>query len=82
MSKFETVFNLCGSATAAFFCAAFGGWDVWLRALLTVIVIDYLTGVVGAVVQGDLDSRVGYKGICKKMMMLCVMLPSTRPFAA
>ena len=73
MSKFETVFNLCGSAAAAFFCAAFGGWDVWLRALLTVIVIDYLTGVVGAVVQGDLDSRVGYKGICKKMMMLCVV---------
>ena len=73
MSKFETVFNLCGSAAAAFFCAAFGGWDVWLRALLTVIVIDYLTGVVGAVVQGNLDSRVGYKGICKKMMMLCVV---------
>lgn len=73
MSKFETVFNLGGSAAAAFFCAAFGGWDAWLRALLTVIVIDYLTGVVGAVVQGDLDSRVGYKGICKKMMMLCVV---------
>ena len=73
MSKFETVFSLCGSAAAAFFCAACGGWDVWLRALLTVIVIDYLTGVVGAVVQGDLDSRVGYKGICKKMMMLCVV---------
>ena len=59
MSKFETVFNLCGSAAAAFFCAAFGGWDAWMRALLTVILIDYLTGVVGAVVQGDLDSRVG-----------------------
>ena len=73
MSKFETVFNRCVWAAAAFFSAAFGGWDVWLRALLTVIVIDYLTGVVGAVVQGDLDSRVGYKGICKKMMMLCVV---------
>lgn len=78
MSKFETVFNLCGSAAAAFFCAAFGGWDVWLRALLTVIVIDYLTGVVGAVVQGNLDSRVGYKGICKKIMILCVVAVAVR----
>ena len=78
MSKFETVFNLCGSAAASFFCAAFGGWDVWLRALLTVIVIDYLTGVVGAVVQGDLDSRVGYKGICKKIMILCVVAVAVR----
>lgn len=78
MSKFETVFNLCGSAAAAFFCAAFGGWDVWLRALLTVIVIDYITGVVGAVVQGNLDSRVGYKGICKKIMILCVVAVAVR----
>ena len=73
MSKFEVGFSLCGSAVTAFCCAAFGGVDAWLRALLTVIVIDYITGVVGAVVQEDLDSRVGYKGICKKMMMLCVV---------
>lgn len=73
MSKFEVGFSLCGSAVTAFCCAAFGGVDAWLRALLTVIVIDYITGVVGAVVQGNLDSRVGYKGICKKMMMLCVV---------
>lgn len=78
MSKFEVGFSLCGSAVTAFCCAAFGGVDAWLRALLTVIVIDYITGVVGAVVQGNLDSRVGYKGICKKIMILCVVAVAVR----
>ena len=78
MSKFEVGFSLCGSAVTAFCCAAFGGADAWLRALLIVIVIDYITGVVGAVVQGNLDSRVGYKGICKKIMILCVVAVAVR----
>ena len=73
MSKFKIVFNLCGSAAAAFFCAAFGGWDVWLKVLLAVIVLDYITGIMGAYVTGTLDSRVGFKGICKKLMILFIV---------
>ena len=74
MTKFETGVNLCGSAVVTVCCALFGGWDLWMRTLLTVMVLDYATGVMGALVQGNLDSRVGFKGICKKLVMLGVVV--------
>lgn len=67
----------CGMA-AAFCTAAFGGADLWLKALLAVIALDYVTGVMGAFATGHLDSRVGFKGICKKMMILCVVVLAAR----
>ena len=44
-----------------------------MRALLSVMVTDYITGVMAAFVQGSLSSRVGAKGICKKVMILCIV---------
>ena len=82
MSKFEMGWNICGSAMVTFCCLAFGGWDLWLKALLTVIVLDYITGVLGAWVQGSLDSRVGFKGICKKLVILCMVAVAVRLDAA
>ena len=73
MSKFEVGFSLCGSAVTAFCCAAFGGVDAWLRALLTVIVIDYITGVMCAVVDKKLDSKVGFKGIFRKVLIFTLV---------
>ncbi len=73
MKKMEMAVNVCASAAAAVCCAAFGGWDIWMRALLSVMVTDYITGVMAAFVQGSLSSRVGAKGICKKVMILCIV---------
>ena len=73
MSKFEMGWNFCGSAVVTLCCLAFGGWDIWLKVLLAVIVADFFTGVMSAWVQGTLSSRVGAKGICKKVMILAVV---------
>jgi toxin secretion/phage lysis holin len=45
----------------------FGGADMWLMALVTVIVIDYATGLVRAYIQAELSSKIGFKGIVKKL---------------
>lgn len=45
----------------------FGGWDAVLLALVTLVVLDYLTGLLGAWVEKRLDSNVGAKGIAKKV---------------
>jgi toxin secretion/phage lysis holin len=45
----------------------FGGADMWLIALVTVIVIDYATGLVRAYIQAELSSKIGFKGIVKKL---------------
>ena len=73
MTKFETIINLCGSAVVTFFCLLFGGWDMWIKVLLGVIIVDYITGVMSAWERGTLSSRIGAKGICKKIMILAIV---------
>ena len=56
----------------------FGGADLWLKTLIAVIALDYATGVLGAWVKRELNSRVGFAGIGKKMMILCVVALAAR----
>lgn len=46
-----------------------GGWDVALQVLVVFVVIDYITGVIAAAIEGKLDSRVGFVGIAKKILL-------------
>ena len=45
----------------------FGGWSLPLQILVAVVTIDYLTGLGAAFVGKRLDSRIGSKGIVKKV---------------
>lgn len=61
--------------------AAVGGWLGWflggcdglLYALIAFVVIDYITGVMCAIVDKRLSSRVGFKGICKKVLIFTLV---------
>lgn len=46
--------------------AAIGGCDGLLYALVAFVVIDYITGVMCAVVDKDLSSSIGAKGLLRK----------------
>ena len=54
---------------AAGVTALFGGWDMLMTALVAMAVADYVTGLVAAGINGSLDSRVGWKGILKKLLI-------------
>lgn len=51
----------------------FGGWDIALQCLITVMVLDYLTGIAKSYVSGKLNSNKGLKGIVKKLSILCLV---------
>ena len=51
----------------------FGGFDSILITLITLIVLDYVTGVIAAIYEKKLSSAIGYKGIIKKALMLLVV---------
>ena len=61
--------------------AAIGGWLGWflggadgfLYALIAFVVIDYITGVMCAIVDKKLSSEVGFKGICKKVLIFMMV---------
>ena len=44
-----------------------------LYALLAFVVIDYITGVMCAIVDHTLSSAVGFKGICRKMLIFALV---------
>ncbi len=61
-------------ATAGGFAAkALGGIDPLLTTLVTLIVLDYVTGVIRAVYKKELSSSVGFRGIIKKIYILLIV---------
>ena len=50
-----------------------GGVDGLMTALLAFMVIDYLTGVMCAVYDKELSSKVGFRGICKKVLIVLLV---------
>ncbi len=61
--------------------AAVGGWLGWflggcdglLYALMAFVVVDYVTGIMCAVVDKKLSSAVGFKGIFKKILIFTLV---------
>ena len=51
----------------------FGEFDVALQCFLVAIVLDYLTGVLDAGYNKRLSSKIGLKGIFKKIALLCLI---------
>ena len=50
-----------------------GGMDGFLYALIAFAVIDYLTGVMCAIADKTLSSAVGFKGICRKVLIFAMV---------
>ena len=51
----------------------FGKPDIWLMTLLAFVVIDYVSGVIGAYINRQLSSHIGFIGILKKVMYFFVI---------
>ena len=69
-----------------FIASLFGGWDAALVTLIIFMGIDYMTGLIVAGLfhnsektpGGGLESRVGWKGLCRKGVTLLVVLVACR----
>lgn len=54
----------------------FGSWDLSLQILLTLVTIDYITGVLRAIKQKKLNSDIGFRGLLRKGGILFVVVLS------
>ncbi|GIW49027.1 MAG: holin [Caloramator sp.] len=50
-----------------------GGLDGFMYALVTFVVIDYITGVMVAVLERKLSSEIGFRGIFKKVLIFIIV---------
>ena len=73
-------------AIGGFIAVAFGGWSDALITLMIFMSVDYVTGLAVAGIfkkskkseSGALESRAGFKGICRKGVALLIVLVATR----
>lgn len=51
-----------------------GGWDVALQCLIIAIALDYISGLIKAFHTKTLSSRIGFRGLLKKIGYLLIVM--------
>ena len=69
--NYKDIVNILWAGISTFFVYVFGGIDVAFKCLIIIMIIDYSTGVIANRV--NLDSKIGFKGIAKKVMILALV---------
>jgi len=73
MKEFWTTIQVILAAIGGWLGWFLGGCDGLLIALLAFVAIDYVTGVMCAIVDKKLSSAVGFKGIFKKILIFALV---------
>ena len=73
MQNIWTWIQMAFSAIGGFMGYLLGGMDGFLYALIAFVVIDYITGLMVAAIQKKVSSEVGFKGICKKVLIFILV---------
>ena len=73
MKEFWNTIQIIFSAVGGWLGYFLGGCDGLLYALIAFVVIDYITGVMCAIINRELSSAVGFKGIFRKVMIFLLV---------
>ncbi|NTW70689.1 MAG: phage holin family protein [Eubacteriaceae bacterium] len=73
MKSIWNAIQVISSTLGAYLGYFLGGWDGFLYALITFVILDYATGVMVAVLAKKLSSEVGFRGIFKKVVIFAIV---------
>ena len=73
MKEFWNTIQVIFTAIGGWLGYFLGGCDGLLYALLAFVVVDYITGVMCAINDHRLSSSVGFKGICRKVLIFVLV---------
>lgn len=73
MKEFWNTIQLIFTAVGGWLGYFLGGCDGLLYALIAFVVIDYITGVMCAIIDRKLSSAVGFKGIFRKVLIFLLV---------
>lgn len=74
MEKVFNWFSIVFGALGGFVASALGGLDKWLIALAVFVALDYLTGIIKAILTKQLSSAIGFKGLFKKVLIFVIVV--------
>lgn len=73
MKEFIKTIQALVTALGGYLGYFLGGFDGLLKALVVFVVIDYVTGVFCAINEHTLSSEVGFRGICRKVLIFMLV---------
>lgn len=56
------------------FTSLIGGYDSMVKILLIFIALDYISGMIASIIEHKLSSKVGFKGVAKKVLILMLVV--------
>lgn len=69
--------KVIGSTVGGFIVGYLGGWDILLKSLCLLVILDFVTRFISNVYnQKKLSSELCFKGICKKVQMFVYVMLS------
>ena len=73
MKNIINTIQLIFTAIGGYLGYILGGLDGFLYALIIFVVIDYITGLMAAIVERKLSSEIGFRGIFKKVLIFLLV---------
>ena len=73
MEKLFEILRVFWIGLCALFGYLYGSFDGLLAGLVTFVVLDYILGVAAAINEGKLSSKVGFKGITRKIVIFIIV---------
>lgn len=70
----EKIFCTSISAVISYIVFLLGGFDIALQCLLIAIVLDYISGLAKAFVTKNVSSKIGFRGLVKKILVLIIVM--------
>ena len=76
-TSYHNLIRSAGAGIAAIVTYVWGGADSWMIGLFIVVVADYISGVIAAIIAHELNSKRGAAGILKKVLLFCIVAVAT-----
>lgn len=73
MEKYFNEISVGFGLIGGFICKFLGGWDMLLKAIVILVVLDYVTGLLKAIYNKSLSSEIGFKGLIRKIIIFIVI---------
>ena len=73
MDKYFNDISIVFGLVGGFICSFLGGWDMLLKSIVILMVLDYATGLLKAIYNKKLSSEIGFKGLIRKITIFIVI---------
>jgi toxin secretion/phage lysis holin len=73
MRAINKIIQIIAASAAAVCGFLFGEFDGLMYALIAFMLLDYVSGVLVAISEKELSSKIGFKGIAKKVIILILV---------